>query len=422
MSKFFSALAVAGSLSAQAAALPDKVTYDDHVVPILRNHCFNCHNADKKKADLDVASYNGIIAGGGSGSSVAAGDASGSLLWKLINHLEEPNMPPKGPKLPESELAVFKKWIDGGLLESSGSKAVVSKKPKFDLTLSAPSTTRPEGPPPMPNGDLLLEPPGRAAKPGAVAVVAASPWAPLVAVTGQKQALLYHTDTLAIEGILPFPEGFPYVIKFSRNGQLLLVGGGVGAKIGKVVIFSVATGKRITEVGDELDSVLAADLSPDQSQVALGGSAKVIRIYSTATGELEHTIKKHTEWITALEYSPDGVLLASGDRNGGVHLWEAAAARPYSDLKAHTKAITGIAWRDDSNVVATTGEDGQIMLWGVENSNRIRNWGAHGGGSQSVRFSHDGRLISTGRDRTVKLWDANGGQQRAFEAFGDMAL
>ena len=362
------------------------------------------------------------MAGGGSGKVVLPDDADGSLLWKAINHLEDLKMPPKAPKLADAELATIKKWIDGGLLENSGAKAIVSKKPKMDFTLKTVASGKPDGPPPMPNGDLLLEPPVLAPRAGAIPAVAASPWAPLVAVAGQRQVILYHLETLAIEGILPFPEGYPYVLKFSQNGQLLMAGGGIGAKLGKVVVFNVTTGRRIAEVGNEFESVLAADISPDQSQIALGGPSKLVRIYSTSTGELLQTIKKHTDWVTALAFSADGVLLCTGDRAGGVHVWEAATARPYSELKAHTGCVTDIAWRDDSNLVATTGEDGQIMLWELENSSRVKNWAAHGGGSASVRFSHDGRLVSTGRDRTTKLWDGNGAQQRAFDAHADIAL
>ncbi len=408
-------------LSSSFTFAQSKVTFDEHITPILRNHCFNCHSAEKKKADFDASSYIGITAGGGSGEVLAAGDPSASLLWKLVNHEEEPKMPPKSAKIPDAELAVIKKWIEGGLLENSGSKAIVSKKPKLDLAVKA-GPGRPEGPPPMPNGDLLLEPIVTTAKPGAITAMAASPWAPLLAVAGQKQVILYNTDTLNIEGILPFPEGFPYVIKFSRSGKLLLVAGGIGAKLGKAVLFDITTGKRITEVGDEYDAVLAADISSDQSLIALGGTNKLIRVYATSNGELIHTIKKHTDWVTALAFSPDSVLLASGDRNGGAHIWEAQSGNAFYDLKSHTAAVNDIAWRDDSNVVATAGEDAQIMLWEMSSGNRVRNWGAHGGGVQSVRYAHDARLVSAGRDKLVKLWDPNGGQQRAFDAFSDIAL
>ena len=33
----------------------EKVTYVDHVLPIFRNACNNCHNPDKKKAGLDLS-------------------------------------------------------------------------------------------------------------------------------------------------------------------------------------------------------------------------------------------------------------------------------------------------------------------------------------------------------------------------------
>ena len=50
-------------------------------------------------------------------------------------------------------------------------------------------------------------------------------------------------------------------------------------------VWDVNTGKRVTEVGDEYDTVLAADISADQSRIALGGPSKIVRIYSTADGE-----------------------------------------------------------------------------------------------------------------------------------------
>src|SRR5205807_10121336 len=125
-----------------------------------------------------------------------------------------------------------------------------------------------------------LEPVVKAARATAVTALASSPWAPLVAVGGQKQVLLYHGDTLELLGVLAFPEGTPNVLRFSRNGSLLLAGGGQAGKSGKVVLWSVTRGERLLSLGEESDSVLAADVSPDQSRVALGGTGKVVRIYS----------------------------------------------------------------------------------------------------------------------------------------------
>jgi hypothetical protein len=330
-------------------------------------------------------------------------------------------MPPKSPKLPARDLDLIRAWIAGGAPENAGSKAVVPDKPKVDFTLPAVVKGKPAGPPPMPPATLSLEPVVRAARDTAVTALAGSPWAPLVAVGGQKQVLLYHSDSLDLLGVLPFPEGTPSVLRFSRNGSLLLAAGGRAGKSGKVVLWSVTKGERVFSVGDEADSVLAADVSPDQTRVALGGPGKVVRIYSTRDGKLLHEVRKHTDWITALEFSPDGVLLASGNRNGGLFVWEAFTAREYFTLKGHSNRISEVSWRSDSNVVASGSEDGTIRLFEMENGNQVRGWGAHGG-VQALRYARDGRIISAGRDRTARLWDGNGGAQRAYDAFPDVAL
>src|SRR5688572_15332972 len=132
-----------------------KVTYQDHVLPILRNACLNCHNADKKKGDLDLASFTGLSTGGGSGKAVEPGDPDASMLYKVVTWAVEPNMPPKGDKLPEKDLAVIKAWIAAGAPENSGSKVTVNK-PKSSLA-AVVVTGRPDGPVAMPK-DLPIEP------------------------------------------------------------------------------------------------------------------------------------------------------------------------------------------------------------------------------------------------------------------------
>jgi len=398
-----------------------KITYIDHVQPIFRQKCGSCHNTNKKVADLDLTSYNGVMQGGGSGEVLEPGNSADSYLYQLITHESEPKMPPESDKLPAEMLAVVAKWIDGGALENAGSKAMKPKKPKFDFSLKGAPSGKPEGPPPMPER-LNLEPVTHTERTTAITALATSPWAPLVAVGSSNQVLLYHANTLELLGALPFPEGIPYVLKFSSTGDLLLAGGGRGGASGRVIVWNVKTGERVIEVGDELDAVLAADISADQTMIALGGSGRVVKIYATADGSLLYEMKKHTDWIYSIAFSPDGVLLATGDRNGGLFIWEAYTAREYAELRGHSAAITGLSWRSDSNILASCSEDGGIRLWEMENGNNVKNWGAHGGGAQSVEFTRDGRLVSCGRDKTAKLWDQAGKQLLAFPSFGDIAL
>ena len=236
--------------------------------------------------------------------------------------------------------------------------------------------------------------------------------------------LLYNSDTLDLLGVLPFPEGVPHVLKFSRNGSMLLAGGGRGGQVrASVVVRSVLTGELSLTVGDETDSVLAADISPDQTQIALGGPSKMIRVYSTKDGKLMYEVKKHTDWLTSLEFSPDGVLLANGDRSQRPYVWEAFTGREYFTLRGFKAAITEISWRADGNVVASCSEDGTVHLFEMENGNPIKTWAAHPGGVESVRYARDGRLVTGGRD---KPGQKVGRQRRpcwkTFEAQSDVVV
>jgi WD40 repeat protein len=417
----FILLTSASHASAADEKAKPKVNFTDNVSAIFQTRCNSCHNADKAKGGLTLETFASTMEGGGSGKVVEPGDPEASHLWKLVTQAEEPKMPPKSPKIPDAELAVIKAWIEAGAPETSGSVVAMKAKPKFDFKLDPSSMGKPVGPAAMPEG-VSTEPVVLSPKANAIVAMAASPWAPLVAVAGHKQVLLYQAQKNRLVGVLPFPEGTIHVLKFSRNGSLLLAGGGRGGQSGLAVVFDVKTGKRVFEIGKEYDVVLAADISPDHGQVALGGPSKVVRVYSTSDGQLQFEMKKHTEWVTALEFSPDGVLLATGDRNNGLVVWEAQTGREFFDLRGHTASITDVSWRLDSNVVASAAEDGSVKLWEMENGNQIKSWGAHGGGVASARFAKDGRIVTTGRDRVVRVWDQNGGKQKEFEPFGDLAL
>lgn len=404
------------------------VNYKDHVLPVLRKHCQNCHNADKASSDLNVMTYQTLMAGGSSGESIKAGSPDQSLLYKVTTHAADPKMPPKQPKLADAELTIIKTWIEGGAPETAvGAAKAATRKVDFDPV--AVTSGKPSGPPPMP-GNLPAVSLPKTERPHAVTALATSPWVPLIAVAGHERVLLYHTDTFKLLGTLAFPERIPYVLKFSRNGKWLLAAGGRGASSGKVVIWDVVTGKRVTEIGDEADIVLAADVSADHKFVALGGPGKLIKIYDTATGELKHKIKKHTDWVTSMEFSPNGEMLATGDRNGGAYVWEAATGGIVFTLGDHKDAITGLSWRADSQMLASASEDGRVILWYAEDGFPTRTFTAQAdgrGGNRakvpgvlSVQYARNGNLVTAGRDNSARIWKADGSQVSKMEGFTDL--
>ena len=273
-------------------ASSEKPNFQDDIIPVFEQSCNSCHNPDKARGGLDLTSMNGILAGGSSGEVALPGEPDNSLVYTLAARLQEPHMPPRGEKIEKSHLSLIHNWISQGMLPTASGKPMKKKKSSVNLALGSASIGKPDGPPPMPKY-LAVEPfivTDRAFAPSAMAT---APWSPLVALAGQKQVLLYNTNSLEIAGILPYEEGFIESLNFSRNGKLIIASGGRGGKRGNVVGWEVDSGRKVLDVGEEQDTIITADISADQSLVAIGGTSKLIKVFDLSTNEVLYKIKKH---------------------------------------------------------------------------------------------------------------------------------
>ena len=402
-------------------ASPEKPNFQDDIIPVFEQSCNSCHNPDRARGGLDLTSINAILAGGSSGEVSLPGDPDGSLLYLLPARLQEPHMPPRGEKIEKSQLLLIKNWIAQGMLPTASGKPMKKKKSSVNLALGSVSMGKPEGPPPMPK-HLSLQPSLVTDRAFAPSAMASAPWSPLVALAGQKQVILYNTENLQISGILPYEDGFIESMNFSRNGKLVIASGGRGGKSGNVVGWNIETGRRVLSVGEEQDTILSADLSADQSLVAIGGTNKLIKVFDLATNEILYKIKKHSEWVTQVSFSPDGILLATADRNGGLFVWEARTGNPFYTLDGHKQEITSLSWRADGNVLLSASEEGAVRTWEMINGKQVRTWNAHSGGTLSAHYAQNGNIVTAGRDRTVKFWDGNGKGLRTISGFADIVM
>ncbi|MBL9120473.1 MAG: hypothetical protein JNL80_11230 [Phycisphaerae bacterium] len=413
---------------ASAAHGQERVTFVDHVRPIFAQRCLQCHNPDKLKGDLDLTTFAGVMTGGSGGAVVAPGNADGSALVGVIAHTREPKMPPKGDRIAEAEIATIRAWVAGGCLETSSSAAA---QPKPAISLGAGPAMAAANLSSFHLPMVSREPTARAP---IARAMAALPGSSVVALSGRREVLLYArsgaiegpSDGAAVGGILlgalPTGEDEIEALRFTRDGRFLLASAGVGGKNGCVWIWSMPTGSLVTRVGEEVDAVLAADLDAKRSRVALGGPQRVVKVISVADGTVTHRIRKHTDWITAIAYSPDGVLLATADRAGGMHVWEAETLAPYLSLVGHTARVTAIDWSADGNVLVSSSEDGRVRLWSMQDGALAKEWTADPQGVLDVRVTSDSRIVTAGRERTIKMWDAAGSLQRTFPVMPEVAV
>jgi hypothetical protein len=107
-----SAMAVATA----TAAPPEHVEFfEKKIRPVLAEHCYGCHNSHgKKQGDLALDYKTPLLAGGESGEVIVAGDPKESILILALRHEDGYEMPSKSPKLPESVIADFERWVKLG--------------------------------------------------------------------------------------------------------------------------------------------------------------------------------------------------------------------------------------------------------------------------------------------------------------------
>jgi len=105
------AIAAVLALVAPAPAA-DPLTFEQHVRPILKAYCLDCHGAGEKlPGGLDLRLKRFALAGGKSGPALDLKNASGSLL---VERMKSGDMPPGEKKVPADQIAIVEKWIAGG--------------------------------------------------------------------------------------------------------------------------------------------------------------------------------------------------------------------------------------------------------------------------------------------------------------------
>ena len=105
-------VAVEGPQSNGGSAVAPVVTFEQHVRPILKAHCFDCHGeGDALKGDLDVRLKRFLEHGGKSGPALVPGNPEASLFFKLVRSGE---MPKRDRKPTAAEIETLRVWIAGG--------------------------------------------------------------------------------------------------------------------------------------------------------------------------------------------------------------------------------------------------------------------------------------------------------------------
>jgi hypothetical protein len=112
-------VALSGQMAeAKGAESPD--FFETKVRPVLVDHCYKCHSAEaeagkKLKAGLFLDTREGLLKGGEGGPVLVPGEPDKSRLIEAVRyHNPDLQMPPKGPRLTDEQVADLAAWVKAG--------------------------------------------------------------------------------------------------------------------------------------------------------------------------------------------------------------------------------------------------------------------------------------------------------------------
>jgi WD40 repeat protein/serine/threonine protein kinase len=195
------------------------------------------------------------------------------------------------------------------------------------------------------------------------------------------------------------------VVQVSPDGTRLAIGGYPGY----VRLIDLDSGREIRKLAGNKGYVMAMAFSPDGRQLAAGGQYSDIRILDSGTGVERARLKSRSAEVHDLVFSPDGRTLATAGET--VEFWDVATAE-FSMALEGDAGFRQIAFSPDGELIAAASVDRTVRLWEAQTGVQRAKLLGHGDDVTCVAFSPDGRTLASGsRDRLVKIWHVATGHE-----------
>lgn len=205
-------------------------------------------------------------------------------------------------------------------------------------------------------------------------------------------------------------EGFVIDVEFATKGDLLVTAG-----LDKTVrIWDSATPSLRKQCSIETE-IRCIACPPQQPAVLVGGQDGLIRYWSFDSDAAVPIAGEPGSSILCMAFDPSGDLLATGNSGSTIELWNfsevksGSAREPKFVLRGHTESVQSLAFSPDGLRLISTGVDRSIRIWDVESGEELLSLRATSGLAPRVVFGPGPDTITYVSQNTISYWQIDPG-------------
>jgi ribosome assembly protein 4 len=165
------------------------------------------------------------------------------------------------------------------------------------------------------------------------------------------------------------------------------------------------------------EAILHLSFSPDGKLLASGGGDTTVRFWDVHATNLPKFNKPcigHKNHVLCTAWSPCGSRFVSADKNGVLIVWDPTTGKSIFTKRAHLRWITSMAFEPiHQNALgerlATSSRDGTTKIWNLRTQQCLATLSGHADSVECVKWGGQGLIYTASRDRTIKVWTAQKG-------------